>query len=106
MFRVVPPIIKSANNWQVAVTAGQIPDTVHTIICAPHYGWWYHPKHVEQFPDKINCVTLHLVRYILEYNSFTLVIKISLAYTQHRDKSSSCYYAKIIVCKVIFKNIM
>jgi hypothetical protein len=24
------------------------------------------PKHVEQFPDKINCVTLHLVGYILE----------------------------------------
>jgi hypothetical protein len=28
---------------------------------------WYHSKHVEQFPDKINCVTLHLVGYILEY---------------------------------------
>ena len=28
--------------------------------------WWYHPKHVEQFPDKINYVTLHLVGYILE----------------------------------------
>ena len=27
-----------------------------------------HPKHVEQFPDKINCVTLHLVGYILEYS--------------------------------------
>ena len=26
------------------------------------------PKHVEQFPDKINCVTLHLVGYILEYS--------------------------------------
>ena len=25
------------------------------------------PKHVEQFPDKINCVTLHLVGHILEY---------------------------------------
>jgi len=34
---------------------------------APVDGWWYHPKHVEQFPDKINCVTLHLVGYILEY---------------------------------------
>ena len=30
-------------------------------------GWWYHPKHVEHFPDKINCVTLHLLGYILEY---------------------------------------
>jgi len=29
----------------------------------------YHPKHVEQFPDKINCVTLHLVGYRLEYGS-------------------------------------
>jgi len=25
-------------------------------------------KHVEQFPDKINCVTLRLVGYILEYS--------------------------------------
>ena len=24
-------------------------------------GCWYHAKHVEPFPDKINCVTLHLV---------------------------------------------
>jgi hypothetical protein len=27
------------------------------------------PKHVEQFPDKINCVTLHLMGYISEYES-------------------------------------
>jgi hypothetical protein len=33
---------------------------------APVDGWWYHLKHVEQFPDKINYVTLHLVGYILE----------------------------------------
>jgi hypothetical protein len=25
-------------------------------------------KHVEQFSDKRNCVTLHLVGYILEYS--------------------------------------
>ena len=86
MFRVLPPpIIKSANNciysiWylsdrycslplqrQVAVTVWQIPNAVDTVVCAPGNGWRYHPKHVEQFPDKINCVTLHLVRYILEY---------------------------------------
>jgi len=30
------------------------------------HGCWYHPKHVQQFPDKINSVTLHLVGYILE----------------------------------------
>ena len=25
------------------------------------------PKHVERFPDEINCVRLHIVGYILEY---------------------------------------
>jgi len=40
---------------------------VDTVVCTPDDGWRYHPKHVEQFPDKINCVTLHLVGYILEY---------------------------------------
>jgi len=39
------------------------------VVCASDDGWWYYPKHVEQFPDKINCVTLHLVGYILEYNT-------------------------------------
>jgi hypothetical protein len=28
---------------------------------------------MEQFPDKINCVTLHLVGYILEYETSDLV---------------------------------
>ena len=28
-------------------------------------GWRYHPKHVEQFPDKINRITLRLVGYTL-----------------------------------------
>jgi len=45
----------------------QIPDAIETVVCAPGDGWWYHPKHAEQFLDKINCVTLHLVGYILEY---------------------------------------
>jgi len=94
VFRVVPPlIIRSANsciysiwylshrycylplswkscNWferQGAVTVWQIPDTVDTVVCGPNDEWWYHLKHVEQFPDKINCVTLQLVGYILEY---------------------------------------
>jgi hypothetical protein len=44
----------------------QIPDAVDTVVCAPDDGWRYHPKHVEQFPDIIKCVTLHL-GYILEY---------------------------------------
>jgi hypothetical protein len=28
-----------------------IPDAVDTVVCAPDYGWKYHPKHVEQFSD-------------------------------------------------------
>ena len=70
MLRVVPPpIIRSAYNciysiwylsdrycylplWrQVALTVWQIPDAVDTVVCAPDDGWWYHLKHVEQFPD-------------------------------------------------------
>jgi len=50
MFRVVsPPIISSNNGWLV-------PDAVDTVICAADDGWRNHPKHVEQFRDKINCV--------------------------------------------------
>jgi hypothetical protein len=45
----------------------QIPDAVDTIVYAPDDGWWNHPKQLEQFPDKINGVTLHFVGYILEY---------------------------------------
>ena len=47
---------------------GVTPDALDTVVCAPDDGWWYHLKHVEQFPDKINCVTLHLVGYVLEYS--------------------------------------
>jgi hypothetical protein len=45
---------------------------VDTVVCAPDDGWRYHPKHVEQFPDKINAVMLPLVGYtsILEYRSY------------------------------------
>jgi len=43
----------------------KIPDAVDTVVCAPDDGWWYHAKHVEQFPDKIYCVKLHLAGYIL-----------------------------------------
>ena len=76
MFRVVPPpITRSANNciysvWYLShrYCYLQIPDAVDTVVCAPGDGWWNHPKHVEQFSDKINCVTLHLVGYILEYS--------------------------------------
>ena len=46
--------------------------TLHSLFisgnCFICFGWYLHPKHVEQFPDKINCVTLHLVGYIVEYS--------------------------------------
>jgi hypothetical protein len=58
----------SSTLRQVAVTVLQITYAVDTVVCAPDDGWRYRPKHVEQFPDKINCVTLHLVGYILEYS--------------------------------------
>jgi hypothetical protein len=61
------PVPTLPRQRQIAVTVWQIPDVVDTVFCAPDDGWWYHPKHAEQFPDKINCVTLHLVGYILEY---------------------------------------
>jgi hypothetical protein len=48
------------------------PGAVDTVVCAADDGWWYHPKHVKHFPGKINCVTLHLVGYILEYNTCLL----------------------------------
>jgi hypothetical protein len=39
----------SNNGWPV-------PDTVDKLIGAPDDWWRNHPKHVEQFTDKINCV--------------------------------------------------
>jgi hypothetical protein len=48
-----------------AVAAGSSNGTV---VCAADDGWWYHPKYVEQVPDKINCVTLHRVGYVLGYS--------------------------------------
>jgi hypothetical protein len=63
------PLSWKSWNWferQGAVTVWQIPDAVDTVVCAPDDGWWYYLKHVVQFPDKINCATLHLVGYILE----------------------------------------
>ena len=82
VFRVVSSsIIRSANNciysiWCLSpatcrLAAGsrsQIPDAVDTVVRAPDVGWRYHPKHVEQISDKINCVTLHLFGYMFEYS--------------------------------------
>jgi hypothetical protein len=69
------PLSWKSWNWFDCAVVGvlfigvwQIPDAVDTVVCAPDDWWWYHQKHVEQFPDKINCITLHLVGYILEYS--------------------------------------
>jgi len=57
MFRVVlSPIIRSAKLYLqhlVFVTPLLLPANIA-----------YHPKYVQLFPNKINHVTLHLVRYI------------------------------------------
>ena len=55
-----------------AGSSNGVTDAVDTVVSAPDDGWWYHPKHVEQFPDKINCVMLHPVGYISEY--FTVIV--------------------------------
>ena len=54
-----------------------------TVVCAPGDGWWYHPKRVEKLTDKINCVMLHLVGCILEYELYSLesVVVFSLRVT-------------------------
>ena len=70
----------------------QIPDAVDTVVCAPDDGWWYHPKHVEQFPDKINRVTLHLVGHILE---------IKLDFKQH-FYMYSCYEVELFLSRWSF----
>ena len=36
----------------------KIPDAVDTVVCAPDDGWWYYPKHVQQFSDKNKLYTV------------------------------------------------
>jgi len=67
MFRVVPPpIIGSAYNCVYSIWY------LSHHYCYLPLSWksWnaFQPKHAEQFPDIINCVTLHLIEYILEYS--------------------------------------
>jgi len=54
-----PTVATGSNNgWLV-------PNAVDTVTCATDDGWRDHPKYVEQFTDKINCVELHLFEYLL-----------------------------------------
>jgi len=52
--------MQSSLNFSKIPTGGSngslVPDAVDRVICAPDDGWRDHPKHVEQFTDKINCV--------------------------------------------------
>jgi hypothetical protein len=63
LYLLLPAAIAAGSNNGVTNT-----DAVDTVVFAPDDGWRHHPKHVEQFPDKINRVTFHLVGYILEYS--------------------------------------
>jgi hypothetical protein len=66
---------KSWNQFEGVVGGIRHPQhtqTVDIVVCAPDDGWWYHLKHVEQFPGKINCVKLYLVGHILEYSHSSL----------------------------------
>jgi hypothetical protein len=74
----------SSNLWQ-------IPDAVDTVVCALHDGWKYRPKHVEQFSDKINCVTLNLVGHILEY-SFVMFTSLSVCTCESVPHFSMKFY--------------
>jgi len=56
MFWVVsPPIIRSTYNC-IYSNGCLVPGAVGTVICAPDDGWRNHPKYVEQFTDKMNCI--------------------------------------------------
>jgi len=68
---LVPDAQISLNSSTTATRSNSgslVPDVVNTVICAPDDGWRSHLKHVELFTDKINCVQLHLVEYLLTQN--------------------------------------
>ena len=62
---VTPLELCSTSSTIAAGSSNGVTNTsaVDTVVCASGGGWWYHPKYVEQFPDKIDCVTLHLYGY-------------------------------------------
>jgi hypothetical protein len=118
MFLVVPPpIIRSANNciysiWYLSHRYCYLPlswkswnrfERAVGGVCAPDDGGKYHQKHVEQFPDKINCVMLHLVGYILKY-ALTYLCYLTRYWLQaswwwHNIVETCC--SSIIICQLI-----
>jgi hypothetical protein len=60
-------VYKSQQDEQV--TEFILPDIVVTVLCSKD-GWYWNPKHVEQFSDKNKVWLVHLVGiYILEHTS-------------------------------------
>jgi len=106
MFRVVPSsIIRSANNciysiWYLSHRYCYLPAIA--VFCAPDDGWRYHPKHVEQFPDKIDCVKLHLVGYIY-WNVLTMhgPMNFKFKFNHIRVKAT-----QMLICYVIATSII
>jgi hypothetical protein len=65
-----PQHTQTSSNSTIAAYSNNgvtIPDAVDTVVCAPDDGWWYHPKQVEQFPDKINCVIFNVAPCMLPH---------------------------------------
>ena len=110
MFRVVsPPIISSTNKsicsiwyWSIVVAAGRhcggaslsnngwlVPDAVDIVICVPDDGWRNHPKHIEQFTDKINCVHFNHVGLSLTYFNVALQTKKNQSLCNKSDQSET-----------------
>jgi hypothetical protein len=69
--RKVPKIIQHFSLLYIplkktAIGCWAVPNAVDKVVYTPEDGWWYHPKHAEKLPEKINCVKLHLFGYMLE----------------------------------------
>jgi len=90
------PIIRSANNCVHSIW-WQIPDAVDTVVCAPDNGWWYNPRHIEQFPDKMNCVTLHFVGYTGWFKNMDSISYVYISLTLRRLMSYIYIYIYIYI---------
>jgi len=80
----------SSSTSTIAAGVWQMQDAIDTVVCTPDDGWRYHPKHLEQFPDKINCVTLHLVGYTRILEFFYYIV-------------TNLFISPIISCELIYK---
>jgi len=88
-----PYLTDSSLNSSTIVTGGNngwlVPDAVNTVICAPDDGWRNHPKHIEQFTDKINCVHFNHVGLSLTYFNVALQTKKNQSLCNKSDQSET-----------------